>query len=92
MTHINEDNPSFFFQKYLIALFIGVFIKFLSIILIPGIVNILLLLNIFASYEETYYIFFFWFELSGVTTSNISHWFLMIPYLIYIIIVYNIIL
>ena len=50
VTHINEDKPSFFFKNYLITIFIGVFIKFHPIVLIPGIVNILLL-NCFASYE-----------------------------------------
>ena len=72
VTHINEDKPSFFFQNYLITSFIGIFIKVHPIILITGIVNIFLMLNIFASDEETYYTFFFWFDLFGVTASNIS--------------------
>ena len=72
LAHINEVKPNFFFQNYLITSFIGIFVKTHSIILITGLVNLFLMLNIFAADEETYYTFFFWFDIFGVTATSIS--------------------
>ncbi len=72
ITHINEMKPSFFFQNYLITSLIGIFINTHPLILITGLVNIFIMINIFAADEETYNTLFFWFDLLGINSSNIS--------------------
>ena len=72
ITHINEMKPNFFFQNYLITSLIGIFIKTHPLILITGLINIFIMINIFAADEETYNTLFFWFDLLGINSSNIS--------------------
>ena len=68
--HINEIKPNFFFQNYIITSFIGIFIKTHPLVLITGIVNIFIMINIFAADEETYNTLFFWFDLLGINSSD----------------------
>ena len=72
ITHINEMKPNFFFQNYILTSLIGIFIKTHPLILITGLVNIFIMLNLFAADEETYNTLFFWFDLLGINSSNIS--------------------
>lgn len=64
--HICECEPSFFYKNYAIFNLVGIFFKFHILILIIGVLNIFIILNIFAADEETYESFFIWFDLWGV--------------------------
>lgn len=64
--HICECEPSFFYKNYAIFNLVGIFFKFHILILIIGVLNIFIILNIFAADEETYESFSIWFDLWGV--------------------------
>ena len=64
--HISECEPSFFYKNYAIFNLVGIFFKFHILILIIGVLNIFIILNIFAADEETYESFSIWFDLWGV--------------------------
>lgn len=64
--HICECEPSFFYKNYAVFNLVGVFFNFHILILIIGMLNIFIILNIYSADEETYDFLSIWFDLWGV--------------------------
>ena len=68
--HINDEKPNFFFQNYLLTSLFVVFFKTHYIVTITGILNLFIMLNLFAADEEAYTSLPFWFDFIGIQSTN----------------------
>lgn len=68
--HLNELKPSFFFQNYILMSLAGIFIVVNPIILVTGILNIFIMLNLFAADEESLFFFGWWFSFFGIQAMS----------------------
>ena len=67
--HINDEKPNFFFQNYLLTSLLVVYFKTHYLVTITGILNLFIMLNLFAADEETYTALPFWFDFIGIQST-----------------------
>jgi hypothetical protein len=69
-SHYTDTKINFFFQNYILTSLLPLFFHLDIIIVLLGFFNIFLMINLFASDEETYSNFKFWFFLFGIQSMD----------------------